>query len=193
MFLRPDGCRRPCQKRLFSTPAARSPSPLTHAPDLSEATWMSSPLPDTPLFYPGHGKTVTRTIPAGSFCRDHSRFDTLALSVPCSYPATVLATPFDCPPGLSDGGPSDQRRPSEARPLFLARPHLSRHPTNARRAFSRGPFNIRHPMSHRPQFLTRLSCVHPLLNRSRGPVDFRHPLDLRPCFSPGHSFRVTRR
>lgn len=85
--------------------------PISERRVLSEAGWMSSPMPEAPLFFPGRHRCVARLPLAGSFCRDRSRFDTLALSVPCSFPAAKVSTSVHGAPGIS------------AEPLIRRQPH----------------------------------------------------------------------
>ena len=85
--------------------------PISERRVLSEAGWMSSPMPEAPLFFPGRHRCVARLPLAGSFCRDRSRFDTLALSVSCSFPAAKVSTSVHGAPGIS------------AEPLIRRQPH----------------------------------------------------------------------
>ena len=140
-------CRQPSKARPpLSHPATEVSTPTIPAPGLSEATWMSTPLPDTPLVLTRpcevrHPSPTRRVLSGGAvssaastsqppplFLRDHMIRDTHHCSVPTFSPGHTSRDTQREVAWSFLGGRHNPDTQTFGASTFLTRPTFHRHP-----------------------------------------------------------------
>ena len=178
----------------LSHPATEVSTPTIPAPGLSEATWMSTPLPDTPLVltrpsFPRHPPEQRRVLSGGAvssaastsqppplFLRDHNSHDTHTRCVPPFSPGQSSHDTHVRIAGYFLRGSPQTRHPLGKRPLFLSPPGKDKIPIASPRwgQFLTRPGRHPSPIPVAPG--TFLEAVITPTSRPSAP----------PHFSPGH-------